>query len=248
MLTSVHTGFCEIQYYNAILNWSPGLKLIKVDQSSYISFGKVDNEFIKLQQVASNDDAKLEFTLTSGSKSMSVGLYDQASPSINYLFQINDQETQVFVSGDSYTDPIPIIASDILKIEKCGSSILFYKNNVLLYAHCNSNTGGILEQKTILSSNTDNIKIDLSFDSDANDACSGNIVTGIKNGKNARKWSKNSSTFPSKSELLINIYDSTGSYVKQMSSFTDHKGRLVNKTLEKYIASSEYKYEIIRIK
>lgn len=249
-LSQLCVTFAEIQNYYAQLNWTPSLKLIKVDQTSYISFGKVDNNFIELNKIPSSQNGKIEFSLTNGSKSLTVGLKEASPSTINYAFQITDQIAQIQISGLNYEAPFSFTATDLLIIEKCGGSILFYKNSEMLYAHCSSNTGADLIHKTELIS-ANGIFIDLIFDNETNgntSNCGGNIIAGKHTSLSSRRGNDKKTSFPAKAELLINIYNGKGEYIAQLSSFTDHRGRVINTRLNEYLSSAEYSFEIVKIK
>lgn len=249
-LSQLCLTFAEIQNYYAQLNWTPSLKLIKVDQSSYISFGRVDNNYIELNKIPNSQNGKIEFNLTDGSKSLSVGLKEEDPSTVTYVFQITDQVAQIKISGFNYETPFSFTAADLLSIEKCGGSIFFYKNNVLIYAHCSANLGANLIHKTELIS-ASGVFIDLIFDNETNGStsnCGGNIIAGKHTNQSARRSNDKKTTFPPKAELLINIYDSKGEYISQLSSFTDHRGRVVNSRLKEYLNSEEYSFEIVKIK
>lgn len=231
VLLSMAFARAENQWYNSTLTPNE----IKIDQNSYVSWGKVDNDYLELNLIYENLNGELNFNIDPVAH-VNVGLAE-ATPTGGFygfefkaVFQLIINDVVVVLNGNLDQSYIP---SDNFRILKCSGELLFFKNGELLYIHCEGLEGKSFKHVTEVFSATNEGRLIATFDSDYD--CSLGIVEsggGSVSYRSSERKVKSITTYDILSTLdlkpnsyvILNVFDAYDSPIKQYRKLVGREG------------------------
>lgn len=179
LLMSLAASTQNPQKYNSVISHTTG---IQVNDISYIHWGCVDKDYVRLDEMTGDGILSFCIDVTSG---IDVGLASGNDSSILYGIRfLEGGVISIIVDAMGVMQPVIYYSkADQFKIIRCdngtNTTIRYYKNEELLYSHCIEGDSPTLFQLTTVNmeaSNPQTTGLDVVFDNSTS-ACTNNFVS-----------------------------------------------------------------------
>lgn len=238
------------QYYDSSLSSNVTTNF---DITSCVLWGYIDIDYVELSKIRSNNDGYIEFSIEETDYvEVSLTLENNDNGRYGFIFTSNGV-AKIQVSGvEVDLADISYSYSDLFKVQKCGATMRFFKNGEEIFQTCDFIPSDPLLHTTHVS-NAVQTRLTLTFESEI-DPCGAptNTIQSISASSNINNSDASSrqnlasfGKLPENKIVVVNIFDSNESPLKQYKIRTTSTGELpAAHPMKKYL-SKEY---IIRIK
>lgn len=245
--------FAQDQYYSSLLEVDK-INLEYVNNTTYIDYGDVDNNELKLRVIESSNDGYAEFSLEPVLDAV-IGLALSSDESVLFGFNFSISNFKLEVAGQSLILPNiddSYSQGSTFKVEKCTDKINFYKDDQLLYSYCDSESIQSLIQRTNVVSGNGALLFLEFFE---NEQCQiPNIVynnenehsrSAVNNGVLIANQDLDNPVEPNR-YVILKIQDQNGKYIRQYKKRTNSKGEILGiDEVKQFLKQDDFKLSII---